>query len=102
MLCRQIFTGDPNFEINVHHVLIERGGIAADANQKPSLGRLGDDGVQRLGVAIVVEGRRGGEIQCLKCLFGTERPSGQLSSSGSRPIECATRRFKRLSCGDWK
>ena len=28
--------------------------------------------------------------------------AAQLSNGGSRPIECATRRFKRLSCGDWK
>ena len=102
MLRRQIFTDDPNFEINVQHVFVERGSIAADANQQPSLGRLGDDGVQRSGVAIAVESRRGGAVQASNVCSALEPPRGPISSGGSRPIECATRRFKRLSCGDWK
>lgn len=74
MFCRQIFTGNPQLEINVQHVLIERGGIAADADQEASFGGLGDDSVQRLGAAaVVVEGRRSGEVQRLECLFGAER-----------------------------
>jgi hypothetical protein len=45
LLYRHILTGNPKPEINVQHVLIERGGIAADANQEPSLGGLGNQGV---------------------------------------------------------
>ena len=55
---------DPSREIHVQHVLLERCGIAADADQKPSLGRLGDDCVQRLGAgAVIVEGRRAWGVQ---------------------------------------
>jgi hypothetical protein len=40
MLYRQVFTGNPQLEVNVQHVLLKRGGIAADANQKASLADL--------------------------------------------------------------
>ena len=76
MLRRQIFTGDPNVEINVQHILLERCSVATDADEKPSLDRLGYDGVKRLGVTVVMEGRRGGEVQCAECLFGTEPSRG--------------------------
>jgi len=56
-LYRQILTSNPQIEVNVQHVFLQRGGITANANQQPSLGRFGDDGMQRFGVAIVVEGR---------------------------------------------
>ncbi|MGE5158033.1 MAG: hypothetical protein ACM3OF_07775 [Gemmatimonas sp.] len=83
MLYPQILAGNPQLEVNVQHVLLKRGGIAADANQEPSFGRFCDEGMQRLGIAIVVEGRRGGEVQRLECLFGSEFSRSPVCASPS-------------------
>jgi hypothetical protein len=99
---RQILAGAPSIEIDVQHVLVEGGGVAADADQQTAPGWLCDDRMQRAGAPLVamVERRGGGTIERREHGLGAEGLRRPGLEGGNRRCEWAGRRFNGRRSGD--